>query len=441
MVTVGMSRSLSYSKLSSAAFKSHSCHSSTSADSPSKSKWERGAIWTLLFTAISAAALISTLLAVGIVSCIRSSQIRGSFRSSPARRAPLPGDIDIDTIRLYPGEDIDIRDSSWLSRLRESASPVAGPSVAGNTRKPMVVLVTGAGGFVGSHLALALKQRGDGVIGLDNFNDYYETSLKNARADRLRAAGIEILQADINNSSVLSLLFSRISFTHVAHLAAQAGVRYAMKNPQSYVHSNVAGMVTLLEACKRATPVPAIVWASSSSVYGLNKKVPFSEAHRTERPASLYAATKLAGEALAHSYNHIHGLSLTALRFFTVYGPWGRPDMAYFAFTKRIMEGKGINVFVGANKVIGSTSAAVAFSKADEPFPDHTQSKTNLSASVTLGVTCCRILQLTRYFMPPLARLHQRGRALPCTSFELSFSLFAFIPASCGPHAQTRAAR
>lgn len=133
------------------------------------------------------------------------------------------------------------------------------------------------------------------------------------------------------------------------HLAAQAGVRYAMKNPGSYIHSNIAGLVTLFEACKSANPQPSIVWASSSSVYGLNSKVPFSEKDQTDQPASLYAATKKAGEEIAHTYNHIYGLSITGLRFFTVYGPWGRPDMAYFFFTKNILKGKPISVFQGSN--------------------------------------------------------------------------------------------
>ncbi|PKI49484.1 hypothetical protein CRG98_030101 [Punica granatum] len=131
------------------------------------------------------------------------------------------------------------------------------------------------------------------------------------------------------------------------HLAAQAGVRYAMENPSSYIHSNIAGFVNLLEACKSANPQPAIIWASSSSVYGLNSKVPFSEKDRTDQPASLYAATKKAGEEIAHTYNHIHGLSITGLRFFTVYGPWGRPDMAYFFFTKNILKGKQITIYEG----------------------------------------------------------------------------------------------
>ena len=144
---------------------------------------------------------------------------------------------------------------------------------------------------------------------------------------------------------MLNKLFDIVPFTHVLHLAAQAGVRYAMKNPQSYVQSNIAGFINLLEVAKAADPQPAIVWASSSSVYGLNKDNPFSEIDRTDQPASLYAATKKAGEEIAHTYNHIYGISLTGLRFFTVYGPWGRPDMAYFFFTKDILQGKPISIY------------------------------------------------------------------------------------------------
>ena len=203
-----------------------------------------------------------------------------------------------------------------------------------------IVLVTGAAGFVGMHVSLALKKRGDGVVGLDNFNNYYDPSLKRARKGLLKKHGIFIVEGDINDAMLWKKLFEIVSFTHVMHLAAQAGVRYAIENPSSYVHSNIAGLVTLLEACKTAQPQPAIIWASSSSVYGLNTKVPFSELDRTDRPASLYAATKKAGEEITHTYNHIYGLSITGLRFFTVYGPWGRPDMAYFSFTRNIMEGQ-----------------------------------------------------------------------------------------------------
>lgn len=199
------------------------------------------------------------------------------------------------------------------------------------------------------HVSTALRQRGDGVVGLDNFNGYYEKSLKRAREDLLKSKDVFIVEGDINDGVLLTKLFKLVKFTHVMHLAAQAGVRYAMKNPGSYVHSNIGGFVSLLEVCKLMNPQPAIVWASSSSVYGLNKKVPFSEIDRTDNPSSLYAATKKAGEAIAHTYNHIHGLSITGLRFFTVYGPWGRPDMAYFFFTRDMLKGKQISVFEGLN--------------------------------------------------------------------------------------------
>ncbi|GLU05644.1 hypothetical protein SLE2022_227330 [Rubroshorea leprosula] len=232
--------------------------------------------------------------------------------------------------------------SSLPYKLRKSARPLS-PS-------GRIVLVTGAAGFVGTHVSLALKSRGDGIVGLDNFNHYYDPKLKRARQKLLEKAGVFVVEGDINDKKALQQLFDAIQFTHVMHLAAQAGVRYAMQNPGSYVHSNIAGFVNLLEICKSANPQPAIVWASSSSVYGLNSKVPFSEKDRTDRPASLYAATKKAGEEIAHTYNHIYGLSITGLRFFTVYGPWGRPDMAYFFFTKDMLKGKTITIFEAPDK-------------------------------------------------------------------------------------------
>ncbi|CAL9778860.1 unnamed protein product [Musa acuminata subsp. burmannicoides] len=231
----------------------------------------------------------------------------------------------------------------WEKQIRASAT----------VRRPggMSVLVTGASGFVGTHVSLALRKRGDGVVGLDNFNSYYDPSLKKAREALLESHGVFVVEGDIDDARLLAKLFDVVPFTHVMHLAAQAGVRYAIENPASYVHSNIAGLVTLLEACKSADPQPAVVWASSSSVYGLNEKAPFSEADRTDRPASLYAATKKAGEEITHTYNHIYGLSITGLRFFTVYGPWGRPDMAYFSFTRNILQGKPITVYRGKNRV------------------------------------------------------------------------------------------
>lgn len=233
--------------------------------------------------------------------------------------------------------------ANWEHQVRSSAKI--------QRQNGFSVLVTGAAGFVGSHVSIALKKRGDGVVGLDNFNNYYDPSLKMARRSLLDSNKIFIVEGDVNDARLLAKLFEIVRFTHVMHLAAQAGVRYAMENPLSYVHSNIAGLVTLLEACKNSDPQPAIVWASSSSVYGLNEKVPFSESDRTDRPASLYAATKKAGEEITHTYNHIYGLSITGLRFFTVYGPWGRPDMAYFSFTRNILQGKPITVYRGKDRV------------------------------------------------------------------------------------------
>ncbi|KAK6155833.1 hypothetical protein DH2020_010081 [Rehmannia glutinosa] len=236
---------------------------------------------------------------------------------------------------------------NWEKRVQISARPRSNSPSHSAGAGHLSVLVTGAAGFVGSHVSAALKRRGDGVVGLDNFNSYYDPSLKRSRQKLLEKSGVFVVEGDINDAVLLHTLFDIVAFTHVVHLAAQAGVRYAMKNPGSYVHSNIAGLVSIFEACKSANPQPSIVWASSSSVYGLNSKVPFSEKDQTDKPASLYAATKKAGEEIAHTYNHIYGLSITGLRFFTVYGPWGRPDMAYFFFTKDILKGKPIQIFEG----------------------------------------------------------------------------------------------
>jgi len=210
-----------------------------------------------------------------------------------------------------------------------------------------IVLVTGTGGFIGYHSALKLRARGDGVLGLDNFNTYYPPSLKRARAAELERAGVYTVDADLNNMDALRQMFDACRFTHLLHLAAQAGVRYATKDPHSYVASNVAGQVALLEVVKDQRPMPRVVYASSSSVYGLNTKTPFSESDAVDQPASLYAATKKADEMLAVTYNHIHGMALTGLRFFTVYGPHGRPDMAAFAFANKIMKGEEVRIFQG----------------------------------------------------------------------------------------------
>lgn len=237
------------------------------------------------------------------------------------------------------------------------------------------ILVTGAAGFIGYHLADALAERGDFVIGLDNFNDYYSPALKNARAKRLQDKGIEILYGDICNLGFLKEIVERFAITHIAHLAAQAGVRYSLLNPQAYVKSNIEGFVNILEICR--TNGIKLTYASSSSVYGLNTKTPFAEADRTDHPASLYGATKKTNELLAATYHHLYGIAATGLRFFTVYGPWGRPDMAYYSFTKAIMEGRPIEVFnfgkmkrdfTYVDDVVAGTMAAIDLQTGCEVF-------------------------------------------------------------------------
>ncbi len=209
----------------------------------------------------------------------------------------------------------------------------------------MHILITGAAGFIGSTLALRLLARGDTVYGIDNLNDYYDVNLKEARLERCRAyEGFTFERMDIADRQAMARLFADQQFDAVMNLAAQAGVRYSIENPNAYVDANLVGFGNLLEGC-RHSGVKHFVFASSSSVYGANTKLPFSEHHNVDHPVSLYAATKKANELMAHSYAHLYGLSCTGLRFFTVYGPWGRPDMALFKFTKGILEGTPIPVF------------------------------------------------------------------------------------------------
>jgi len=213
-----------------------------------------------------------------------------------------------------------------------------------------IILVTGTAGFVGFHAAAALKKRGDGVLGIDCFHQYYPPSFKRARAKALEEQGVLTLDMDLNDAVALNSLIKQHKFTHILALAAQAGVRYATKDPQSYIKSNIEGFMTLLEAARSVEPKPRIVYASSSSVYGLNTKVPFAETDVVDQPASLYAATKKSNEMMAHTYRHVYGLSLIGLRFFTVYGPWGRPDMAAWSFTTKIMKGEPLKIFQGPNE-------------------------------------------------------------------------------------------
>jgi UDP-glucuronate 4-epimerase len=204
--------------------------------------------------------------------------------------------------------------------------------------------VTGAAGFIGFHTALALKARGDFVIGCDLFNDYYDPNLKKARAELLHQQGIEVQKVDICHPLAIESLLASHEITHVLHLAAQAGVRHSMEHPECYVHSNLNGFIHILEALKRF-PGVKLIYASSSSVYGTNSKIPFAETDPTDHPASFYGATKKSNEIAAASYHHIYGIPCTGLRYFTVYGPWGRPDMAYFSFTRAILQGTPIPVY------------------------------------------------------------------------------------------------
>ncbi|MEY3200455.1 MAG: hypothetical protein RIR70_5 [Pseudomonadota bacterium] len=208
----------------------------------------------------------------------------------------------------------------------------------------MKILVTGAAGFIGMHTAEKLLARGDEVVGLDNLNDYYEVSLKEARLARLAHPRFRFEKMDIADRAGMEALFEKERFDRVVHLAAQAGVRYSLKNPHAYVESNLAGFMNVLEGC-RHTAVGHLVYASSSSVYGGNARMPFSEHDAVDHPVSLYAATKKANELMAHTYSHLFNLPTSGLRFFTVYGPWGRPDMALFLFTRAILEGRPIEVF------------------------------------------------------------------------------------------------
>jgi UDP-glucuronate 4-epimerase len=213
----------------------------------------------------------------------------------------------------------------------------------------MTVLVTGAAGFIGYHLSAYLLKNSYNVIGIDNLNNYYDISLKEARINRLKdVSGFLFRKVDIIDKEKVDSLFDEFGIDYVIHLAAQAGVRYSIKNPYAYINSNIIGFMNILEVC-RNHPVKHLIYASSSSVYGGNKLTPFSTDHNVDHPVSLYAATKKSNELMAHTYSHLYGIPTTGLRFFTVYGPWGRPDMAYFTFTESIVNDIPIKVFNHGN--------------------------------------------------------------------------------------------
>ncbi|MCK9638100.1 MAG: NAD-dependent epimerase [Methylobacter tundripaludum] len=209
----------------------------------------------------------------------------------------------------------------------------------------MKILVTGAAGFIGSSLSLKLLERGDEVVGIDNLNDYYDVNLKLARLERLRSYDrFKFIKLEIADKNAMEDLFVREKIQRVMHLAAQAGVRHSIANPHTYIDSNIVSFINILEGCRQCE-VEHLVYASSSSVYGANTKMPFSVHDNVDHPVSLYAASKKANELMAHTYSHLYQLPTTGLRFFTVYGPWGRPDMSLFRFTRNILEGKAIDVF------------------------------------------------------------------------------------------------
>lgn len=212
--------------------------------------------------------------------------------------------------------------------------------------KTMSYLITGAAGFIGFHLAKALLDRGQSVIGIDNINDYYDVALKHSRLDKLNAyEHFSFGKVDIADDKALDAFLDDKQFTKIIHLAAQAGVRYSLENPRVYVQSNLVGHLNMLEVARHKTGLEHMLYASSSSVYGGRKDLPFKETDRADKPVSLYAATKKSDELISHTYAHLYDIPLTGLRFFTVYGPMGRPDMAYYSFTKRILAGEEIQVF------------------------------------------------------------------------------------------------
>ena len=272
----------------------------------------------------------------------------------------------------------------------------------------MNILVTGAAGFIGSFTAHQLLDRGDRVVGLDNMNNYYDPSLKQARLARLQArSDFTFTQLDLCDTDGMKSMFANNKFDRVIHLAAQAGVRYSIENPMAYTQSNLVGMTNILEGC-RHSEVPHLVYASTSSVYGLNTTQPFSPHHTADHPMTFYAATKRANELMAHSYSHIFRMPTTGLRFFTVYGPWGRPDMALFLFTKAILAGEPLRLFDHGKHTRdftyvediarGVIAAADRIATADENFDSSKPDVASSSAPWRLyNIGCSRPVQLLRY--------------------------------------------
>ena len=254
------------------------------------------------------------------------------------------------------------------------------------------ILITGAAGFIGYHLSLYLKARGDFVIGLDNFNDYYTPQLKYDRAKNLKKNDIQVINGDLLDTALLEEIVVKHRITHIMHLAAQAGVRYSLVNPQAYVTANINGFLNILELCRKY-PHLYLTYASSSSVYGTNSNTPFSVEDRVDHQASFYGVTKKTNELMAYTYHHLYKIPVTGLRFFTVYGPWGRPDMAYFSFTKAILEKRPIDVynfgkmsrdFTYIDDIVNGIAAAVDLESSYELFNLGNHKPESLSSLIRL---------------------------------------------------------
>ncbi len=298
------------------------------------------------------------------------------------------------------------------------------------------IFLTGAAGFIGFHLAQSLVARGDTVVGYDNFNPYYSPELKRARARLLEKIGVKIIEGSLCDVSTLQRAVQTCAPTHIVHLAAQAGVRYSLDHPQAYVKANLEGFTNILEIC-RTTPSVPLIYASSSSVYGRNEKIPFSESDRTDQPASFYGATKKANEAMASAYHYLFKIPVTGLRFFTVYGPWGRPDMAYYSFTHAIIHEKPIEIynsghmqrdFTYIDDVVKGTQAAIDLGAAFELFNLGNHRPVNLGRFVeileeTLGK---KAIKIHRPMQPgdvvatyaDIARAHNKLNFSPSTTLE-----------------------